>query len=369
MAFVFKRASKAQRKARIGLVGPSGAGKTYTALTIAEGLGEKIALIDTENRSASLYADRFTFDTLQLDTFAPETYVAAIKAAEEAGYEVIIIDSLSHAWMGKDGALEQVDKAAARSRSGNTFAAWREVTPKHNELVDAMIRCKAHIIVTMRAKTEYVIEQVQRNGRTVNEPRKIGMAPVQRDGLEYEFDIVADMDWEHRFIVSKTRFDKLAGEVVTKPTRELGETIKAWLSDGKPEPEHKDSVPQTQQKQSPPPTQNGNGSPKPENEAAAFEKGRKAYFAEMNNKLPEIFGKDAARNYAVWMASGLLGQELESFNDIPLDALRRIFAHVKKHDSGHLAGEYEVMERDRMGPDPVPGFEDQDEPVEQEALV
>src|SRR5690625_7774235 len=98
MAFVFQRASKAQRKARIGLVGPSGAGKTYTALTIAEGLGGRITLIDTENSSASLYADRFTFDTLQLDTFAPATYVAAIKAADDAGYDVILVDSLSHAW-------------------------------------------------------------------------------------------------------------------------------------------------------------------------------------------------------------------------------------------------------------------------------
>lgn len=114
---------------------------------------------------------------------------------------------------------------------------------------------------------------------------------------------------------------------------------------------------------------NGSGAVKPDGGNDALEKGRKAYFAEMNGKLPEIFGKDAARNYAVWMASGMLGRELESFNDIPLDALRRIFAHVKKHDAGHLAGEYEVMERERMGPDDVPGFEDQEAPVEQEALI
>lgn len=247
MTFVFEKATKAQRKGRIALIGPSGAGKTYTALEIAAGLGGKTALIDTENRSASLYADRFEFDTLQLDTFAPETYVAAIQAAEQAGYDNIIIDSLSHAWMGKDGALEQVDKAAARSRSGNSFAAWRDVTPKHNALVDALVRCKAHVIVTMRAKTEYVIEQVQRNGRTVSEPRKIGLAPVQRDGLEYEFDIVADMDYENRFIVSKTRLADLTGEVIAKPTAELGERIKAWLTDGAPEPERKPTPTPTRQ--------------------------------------------------------------------------------------------------------------------------
>jgi hypothetical protein len=249
MTFEFRAASRQQRKGRIGLIGPSGSGKTYTALELATGFGGRIALIDTENSSSELYADRFAFDVLNLDTFAPQTYVQAIQAAEQAGYDVLIIDSLSHAWMGRDGALEMVDKATVKSRSGNSFAAWREVTPQHNALVDALVRCKSHLIVTMRAKTEYVIEQVQRNGRTVNEPRKIGMAPVQRDGLEYEFDIVADMDWENRFIVSKTRYDELTGEVITKPTRELGAQIAAWLASGeapKPAPTPKPvTVPST----------------------------------------------------------------------------------------------------------------------------
>lgn len=237
MKFQFRKAVKALRKARIALIGPSGSGKTYTALEIATGLagpGGRIALIDTENASASLYADRFDFDTLNLDTFSPKVYTEAIRAAEEAGYDVIIIDSLSHAWAGKDGALEQVDKAAARAK-GNTFAAWREVTPQHNALVDALVRCKAHVVVTMRAKTEYVVEKDEKTGRTT--PRKVGMAPIQRDGLEYEFDIVADMDLEHRFIVSKSRMSDLADEVITRPTAELGERIRIWLEDGDPVPE------------------------------------------------------------------------------------------------------------------------------------
>src|SRR5690606_25781283 len=133
---------------------------------------------------------------------------------------------------GKDGALEQVDRAAARSRSGNTFAAWREVTPAHNKMVDTILRARLHVIATMRAKTEYIIEQVTRNGRTVHEPRKIGLAPVQRDGLEYEFDVVADMDWDHRFIVSKSRASFLADAVLDKPGPELGEQIRAWLDTG-----------------------------------------------------------------------------------------------------------------------------------------
>lgn len=232
MAFQFTKATKQQRKARIALIGPSGSGKTYSALAIAQGMGNNIAVIDTENHSSTLYADTFDFSVLSLDTFSPETYVAAIKAAEKAGFDVLIIDSLSHGWIGKDGALAQVDKAAARSRSGNTFAAWREVTPKHNELVDTMIRCNCHLIVTMRAKTEYVIEQVERGGKTVSTPRKIGLAPVQRDGLEYEFDLVADMDLDNNLIVSKTRFPFLAAEVVNKPNAELGQRIVGWLMAG-----------------------------------------------------------------------------------------------------------------------------------------
>src|SRR5690606_13915360 len=135
--------------------------KTYTALQLAKGLAgpnDRIAVIDTENNSAALYADEFEFDVLNLDTFSPEVYIQAIRAAEAAGYDVLIIDSLSHAWMGKEGALEQVDKAARRYQ-GNTYAAWRDVTPMHNALVEAMVRCKCHLIVTMRAKTEYVVEK------------------------------------------------------------------------------------------------------------------------------------------------------------------------------------------------------------------
>ena len=141
MTFEFRAASRQQRKGRIGLIGPSGSGKTYTALELATGFGGRIALIDTENSSSELYADRFAFDVLNLDTFAPQTYVQAIQAAEQAGYDVLIIDSLSHAWMGRDGALEMVDKATGKSRSGNSFAAWREVTPL--ALVDAQLRARA----------------------------------------------------------------------------------------------------------------------------------------------------------------------------------------------------------------------------------
>jgi hypothetical protein len=232
----FKKATKLQARARVALIGLSGGGKTYTALALATELSERVAVIDTERGSASKYSDIFNFDVLELESFGPKTYVEAIQAAEAAGYEVIVIDSLSHAWMGKDGALEQVDKAAKRNQ-GNSFAAWRDVTPQHNELVDAMLRCKAHVIVTMRAKTEYLQEKDTKTGKATI--RKIGLQPVQRDGLEYEFDVVGDMTQDNELIVSKTRCPKLSGAVIPKPGREFAGTLKAWLSDGAPAEEKK----------------------------------------------------------------------------------------------------------------------------------
>ena len=127
------------------------------------------------------------------------------------GYVILIIDSLTHAWSGKNVALELVDKATARLKSGNSFAAWREVTPLHNQMVDAIMASKLHVIATLRSKTEYVMEEDSR-GRKV--PRKICMEPIKRDGLEYEFDVVGDMDWENRLIVTKTRCPELAGAVI-----------------------------------------------------------------------------------------------------------------------------------------------------------
>lgn len=232
MTLQIKKATKAQSKARVALVGVSGAGKTYTALRLAQGLGKRVLLIDTENASASKYADDFEFDTIELSTFHPQQYVEALKMAQGAGYDVIVVDSLSHAWMGKDGALEQVDRVTARSQSKNSFASWREVTPMHNALVDALVHCKAHLIVTMRAKSDYVMQEVTRNGRTKTEPVKVGLAPIQRDGIEYEFDVVADIDIDHHLIVTKTRCKALDGLVVRFAGEELATTLKTWLSDG-----------------------------------------------------------------------------------------------------------------------------------------
>ena len=217
---------------RAAFIGPSGSGKTYSALSVASALGGKVAVIDTEHGSASKYAgDPFDFDVLELTTYSPETYVEKIELAEAEGYDVLVIDSLSHAWIGKDGALEQKDRASAR-QGENNWTAWREVTPKHNALIEAMLRSRCHIIATLRAKTEYVVEKI--DGRNV--PRKVGLAPIQRDGLEYEFDVVGDLNHNHDFVVSKTRCAALDGQVIRKPGAQLAASLDEWLSDGEAPP-------------------------------------------------------------------------------------------------------------------------------------
>ena len=240
---MFRKAVKSQSKARIGIIGPSGSGKTYTALKIASALGEKIAVIDTEYGSASKYADEFEFDVCELSSYDPRYYTKAIQAAGQAGYDVIIIDSLSHAWSGEGGALELADKYKAKYR-GNKFAAWSEVTPLHNQLVHAMLGAPAHLIATLRSKMEYIQTKDDKGSVVI---KKVGMAPIQRDGMEYEFDIVGDMDLEHNLVISKTRCRALDGAVIKKPGEELAKTVRDWLSDGAP-------APQPQRPVSPPPT-------------------------------------------------------------------------------------------------------------------
>ena len=227
----FQKATKKQAKLRLALIGPSGSGKTYTALTLATYLvpGGRIALIDTEHGSASLYADQFQFDVLELDSFSVENYIAGITEAEASGYDVLIIDSLSHAWTGKDGVLEYKDKMAAATSSKDDFGAWRKASPKHNSLVDRMLSARLHLIATMRVKTDYVVE---RGSDGKNHPRKVGLQPVQRDGVEYEFGVIADIDADHNFIVSKSRCSALTDMVVNKAGKEIADILRQWLTDG-----------------------------------------------------------------------------------------------------------------------------------------
>ncbi|WAL61274.1 ATP-binding protein [Thermocoleostomius sinensis] len=240
---MFKKATKTKSRLRLALIGPSGSGKTYSALAIAAHLGRvsgdgskpRIAVIDSEHGSASKYADLFEFDTCELTSFHPQNYISAIRAASD--YDVLIIDSLSHAWMGKDGTLEQVDRVAKRLHYNNTFAAWRDVTPLHNQLVETMLACPNHLIVTMRSKTEYVIET---NDKGKSAPRKVGLAPIQRDGLEYEFDVCGELNLDNELIISKSRCSALSGQVIVKPGEQFASVLKDWLNDGAPAPKHID---------------------------------------------------------------------------------------------------------------------------------
>ena len=227
----FGRATKFDSKLRLALTGPSGSGKTYSALSIASAMGGRIALIDTERGSASKYADLFEFDILELESFHPQRYIEAIKEAEHEGYDTLIIDSLSHAWMGKDGALELVDRAARASKSQNSYVAWRDVTPLQNALVDALTGVGCHLIATMRTKTEYLQGTDERGKAFI---RKVGLAPIQRDGLEHEFDIVGELDHQNTMVISKTRCPDLQGAVIEKPGREIAEVMLGWLKGEKP---------------------------------------------------------------------------------------------------------------------------------------
>ncbi|MEV5129280.1 AAA family ATPase [Streptomyces sp. NPDC053705] len=227
--FQFAPATKEQSKARVALDGPSGSGKTYTALTIASALGSRIALIDTERGSARKYANEFAFDVLEMAYFSPDDLVEALAAAGSAGYDVVIVDSLSHFWSGTGGMLEQVDTAAKKGFGGNSFGGWKEARPMERRMVDALVAYPGHVVVTMRSKTDYVLETNDR-GRQV--PRKVGMKPEQREGLEYEFDIVGSMDWENNLHVTKSRARSLTGAFVKQPGIEFGQQIKDWLEDG-----------------------------------------------------------------------------------------------------------------------------------------
>jgi hypothetical protein len=235
----FTHASKEQAKARIALTGPSGSGKTYTALVVGTELGKRVAVIDTERGSAAKYADQFSFDTLQLVTFEPTALVDALAVAADAGYDVIVVDSFSHFWSGAGGMLEQVDNAAKRAGSGGSFAGWREARPMERAMIDALLAYPGHVIATMRAKTEYVVETDER-GRKV--PRKVGLKPDQRDGIEYEFDIVGDLDHENTLVLSKSRAAPLSGLVIRKPDAHFAEAILTWLNTGVPAPTVADYV-------------------------------------------------------------------------------------------------------------------------------
>ncbi len=230
---MFQKAVKQDLKLRLMISGPSGYGKTYSALAMATALGGTVAVIDTEHGKSALYSDTFAFDVAEMhEPFEPEKYIKALKAAQAAGYRVLVIDSLSHAWAGPGGVLDIVDLAAKKSKSANTYTAWKEGTPIQNALVEAILQSDLHVIATARAKTEYILET---NDRGRQQPRKVGMKPIQRDDLEYEFDVWFEMlDTDNNAAVQKTRCSALQGKVINKPGAQVVEILTTWLRGGAP---------------------------------------------------------------------------------------------------------------------------------------
>lgn len=226
--FAFAKATKKAAKGRIALDGPSGSGKTYTALTLAATLGDSIAVIDTEHGSASKYADMFEFDTLHLDRYGPQILTEALGAAAVAGYDVAVVDSLSHFWMGTDGMLEQVDRAAKRE-GGHGMSGWKAMRPVERQMIESLLAYPGHVICTLRVKTDWVEGE---NARGRRQMMKVGTKAEQREGLEYEFDLVASLDLGNELTVVKSRCPALSGAIVDRPGRAFAETFKAWLDDG-----------------------------------------------------------------------------------------------------------------------------------------
>lgn len=229
----FKKAKRSLSYLRLAIQGPSGSGKTYGALLLAKGLGGRIAVIDTERGSASLYADNPEmpeFDVLELQPpFTPERYIEAITAAREAGYDILVIDSMTHEWSGEGGCLDINDKLAKTSFRGNTWSAWSETTPRHRAFVDAMLMAPMHIVATMRSKTEVVQNE---KGKF----EKAGTKSEQRDGMDYEFTVVFDCYANNECKTSKDRTGLFRNDVF-KISEETGRQIKHWLEGAGATPE------------------------------------------------------------------------------------------------------------------------------------
>jgi hypothetical protein len=224
---MFKKATKDQAKLRLALAGVSGSGKTYTSLLFGTTFG-RVAFIDTEKGSASKYADIYDFDVLELDDHHPENFVKAIKAAE-SDYDCIIIDSLTHAWNGKNGCLDLADQESARSKSNNSYIAWKKITPIHDKLIAAILAAECHVIATMRQKQQYEAGKNEQGRFAVT---RLGMAPVQRDSVEYEFDIMGEMNIDNQLVITKSRMAELSGKVFSKPDEEVAKQIMAWCGNG-----------------------------------------------------------------------------------------------------------------------------------------
>jgi hypothetical protein len=227
----FEDAKRAQLWLRCAMFGPSGSGKTYSALRIAKGMAEKMgipyAVIDTEARSASKYAGRFSFKVENLQNKTIDGYIAAMRAAYDAGHKVLVIDSLSHAWR---ELTEEVDRITSANNYKNSLLSWGKAGPKQKRFIEAILNFPGHIIATMRSKTEWVVGE--KNGKAV--PENIGLAPEQGKDIEYEFDLLLKLDQRHQATVIKDRTGLYQDEVISMPDETFGGNLYDWLVTGAP---------------------------------------------------------------------------------------------------------------------------------------
>lgn len=221
---MFTQATKESAKLRVAIFGPSGSGKTFSSLSIATGIGEPIAVIDTERRTARKYSDRFNFIVAELTDRTLAGYTKAIKAAEQARVGTLIIDSMSHGW---DELLSEIDRLAANKYSGNSMRAWGEGTPKQRAFIDTLLNFPGHIIATMRADTDWAIDR-DNNGRV--KVTKLGLKPRQGKGIEYEFDLLMELSADHVASITKDRTGKYQDQTIDKPGEDFGRELAAWLA-------------------------------------------------------------------------------------------------------------------------------------------
>lgn len=228
---MFTPATKFGSKLRAAIYGPSGSGKTFTSLRLATGIGGRIGLIDSERGRARKYADLFKFDVCEIEDRSIDSYLRVIDEAEKSGIDVLIIDSLSHAWA---ELLIEVDKAAGTRFRGNKWGAWSEGTPKQMNFIDRLLAYRGHVIATMRAATEWQTETAD-GGKT--KPVRVGLKPRQGKDIEYEFDFLLEMSPEHFGTVIKDCSGKYQDQVIERPGEDFGRDLAAWLGEGAPPPE------------------------------------------------------------------------------------------------------------------------------------
>jgi len=224
MNLQIRKSNRKQAKMKLAIAGPSGSGKTYSSLLLAFGLAENwndIAVLDTENGSSDLYSDLGDYNVIALQSpYSPETYIQAIDLAENNGIKVLVIDSLSHCW---EYLLQEHSNML-----GNSFQNWGKITPRQNALVQRILNSNMHIIATMRTKQDYVLNQ--KNGKFV--PEKVGLKIIQRDGVDYEFTLVFDVNINHQATAAKDRTGLYSDKSAFVISSKTGEEIKAWCESG-----------------------------------------------------------------------------------------------------------------------------------------